>query len=266
MQRIALAIVVIALGLALAEPSRAGPRAPNACSDGQYSDALTDVSILTSPITLGLELGNPTGPYPGHVALCYSTSPKGYSGSDTTGGHLAVNVLAPWNGPAPANAVCVPEDNTPAGALLACRAELGRPVVGIHPDSNGGSGDTVSFVIPVMVCTAPCTSLSPGISDTGAFIGGVTWVPAPPGQVGGSYRIDYVELWINGAHYGSSSPVDAGVTVNPNGVQYGTGGGGAWVGTPGDTLATVIIPIVGQQGITVPTACLSVGTTCAFTS
>lgn len=126
----------LALGaLAVAAPTHAfaGNLSSTACEDN--SD---DVPILggpnsldpNAPITLGVEVGifgSPTSVSnltSGHYALCYSTSPYGYSGPETTGGEIALDAAdTTYSNPMgnTVNVACNPDSN-PQGVALSCSA------------------------------------------------------------------------------------------------------------------------------------------------
>jgi hypothetical protein len=89
------AVVAAALAstVMLAAPASAGVGESVYCSDGGW----TDVPILTTPITLGIEANvNLAGD--SWVALCYATSPVGFGGAQVTGGLLKVGVRADGTG------------------------------------------------------------------------------------------------------------------------------------------------------------------------
>ena len=82
------ALVMAALPL-WAPGAVAGQGWSDDCSDGQTKPG-TEVPILTTPVTFGLEAGQAEGTY---VQVCYSTTPEGSSATGVAGGIIEVRVL-----------------------------------------------------------------------------------------------------------------------------------------------------------------------------
>jgi len=124
--------------------AEAGSGSPNSCSSGWYS---WRVPIMTSPITLTLEVGNVDPALNGWtplLVLCYSTSQEGGSGPDTTGGSITL-----YDG-YDDTARCTPQDNSStvttscgwndSGLAVACATD---PPVANGACSAGGNASVV---------------------------------------------------------------------------------------------------------------------------
>lgn len=87
-----LAAAFAATASLLAPAAHAGTAASPYCFDGTW----TDVPVLNSPVTLGVEThADGNGEW---VTVCYATSPVGYTGAHFTGGFLKVYVANDGSG------------------------------------------------------------------------------------------------------------------------------------------------------------------------
>jgi hypothetical protein len=181
---IAIAFLVLStLGLVGSPPSRA---TSSYCNDGLSSPGGKEVALITSPITLGVEIG----PNPPNVMLCYSTGAAG-AGNTVAGGDIH-----PYAG----------AGTTSGGAVLYCGSDP-NVVVPINCNSGAGytasptysiSGGLVSVSIPFSVCSGGCFTSNPTILSTGVVVGTLTPASGPSGSTGAGYQISSIEVWVNG--------------------------------------------------------------------
>jgi hypothetical protein len=167
----------------------AGTGSSASCSDDPYPYAHYEIPLITSPITLTMEV--PQGPdgdgtvYVRHVRLCYSTSPAGYGGDDITGGSVQVGYN--WFDSEFVKVDCTPQSN-PSALQVSCHSgSLGMTCVngtcagawpGTMSSSQHQNGYTVT--IPIAVCVVACTTISPTVETTGWLHvqGGPTGAPS----------------------------------------------------------------------------------------
>lgn len=193
----------------------AGYYPSNACSTTNDS---IDVPIINSPITLGVQIGSPSLPRPGghggetYVGLCYSTSPNGYDGSETTGGDIQVGFTPSTSAPA-AEAGCIP-DQQAQGVAVNCTA-LAAPTYSVTP-GTGLAGDTITVSIPFSLYLGQGVSDQPTLSPTGVLVGQLQPYAEPGSGVG--YQLSFLQVWADGILLVSAPPSTAGAYVNPFGV------------------------------------------------
>jgi hypothetical protein len=177
-------LVLSTLGLVGAQPGRASS---NYCNDGLTSPGGKEVALITSPITLGVEVGT----NPPNAMLCYSTGSPG-AGNTVTGGDIH-----PYVGASP----------TSGGAIVFCGAD---PNVVVPVNCNNGvgytasptysvSGGLVSVNVPFSVCTGGCFTTNPAVASTGVIVGTLAPTSGPSGTTGAGYGLSKVEVWLNGA-------------------------------------------------------------------
>ena len=105
----AVAATALTATVMLAAPASAGTGESGYCFDGGW----TDVPILSSPITLGVEVRASLTET--HIALCYATSPVGSGVAHVTGGLLKIAVRPDGTG----YFQCRPDSN-PYVVLVGC--------------------------------------------------------------------------------------------------------------------------------------------------
>lgn len=232
----------------------AGTGISNACSDDGLGD---DFPILTSPITLGVEIqrGPTFGTGPGvHVALCYSTTAAGSSAPELTGGALAVDAdFSTWSNPNGnlVNAGCFPDSSTPV--VAAC--DFGtKPTVGL-------AGSNITFTIPFSLCigVGGCPTVANGPGATGVIVGSIGLCGTTCVSVGS------VCVVVDGIGLPCSPPVNGGASVGTlNPINEVCGGpvvaGGlcvplfppSCIAVGGNTIATLFIPGLAPQPILLP--------------
>lgn len=144
----------------IAAPAHAGTGASPYCFDGTW----TDVPILSSPMTVGVETH--AGPDGTWITVCYATSEVGFGGGQITGGFAKVYVSPSG---ASGHVQCQPDTN-PAVAPVSCVVPFSFSVT-----PTGGLSVIVSSSAPVSVGATGLT-ISPFV-----FVGpGVSVVPRYP--------------------------------------------------------------------------------------
>jgi hypothetical protein len=253
------------------QSATAGSGSANSCTDGPDWWGHMEIPLITSPITLALEIpttldGSPVR----HAYLCYSTSPAGYSGQDIAGGRIEVRNTwwVPGDNP---QVHCTPQSN-PSTLAPSCYAGTTPTYWLTTGTSYWGEENkqTLGFSVPITFCLTSCATVTPGLGTTGvihgmwnvyettdalndgdALDGTHALSDAPPGTTGAGLR--GVLLWYcaNGSCQPLSSPLDlsAGAAVGSNPTNVTTGvwngsdagpagtdiGGTATVGTPSVT-------------------------------
>jgi hypothetical protein len=160
MRRIAtIAAAVLTAGTFLT-PAHAGTGASAFCFDGNH----TDIPVLSSPITLGVETGTNAGDT--WVTVCYATSEVGYPGAHTTGGFAKILVRPDGSG----WFQCSPDANAYV-LYLSCFAPFS------FSPANGGLSVTFEATVdtnvtgpvtvgPTGLVVSPFVTIGPGVSVT----------------------------------------------------------------------------------------------------
>jgi len=280
-------VAAAALGVAAPTHVLAGSGWSQVCEDNA-----DDIPIMTSPITLGVQFASPGLGAIGHqgygpnsyVTLCYSDTPYGYTGPETTGGMFEVGLT---NGQYPY--VWCPNDANAQQLTINCGL---FPTASFTP--SGVAGGTLTTTVPFSVCigsplTNPAgssctasTSLEPTIGATGLVVDSVGLGGCCQASETGLGVVPAGTLYIDGViQQQFESEAGAGVTPSAASGDVVTAGipvcigpcetipvpSGAWVGTDGAPVGTLDIP--GLAPINIPTpvppgigSCESVGTTC----
>lgn len=203
-----LAATVLAAGPAqhvLAGP----PGAPSGyCNDGIGQEF--EVPILTSPITLAVELGSNGSQTHPHLGLCYSTTPEGSSNGEAAGGSAGYYV--DLGNPTGVN---VYSFSDPGAAIQASTDDTVAPTWSIVPGTNGTTGDTIAVSIPFSLCLGGCDTFSPTINPTGLLIGQL--VPVAHPGIGAVYELASLQVIVNGVTVVSAPDIPAGAWVDPFG-------------------------------------------------
>jgi hypothetical protein len=253
---------VVLLGglIAIAVPAQAGQGASEWCSDNMGNPGRIEIPILTSPVTLGIEIGPPNGQgvIPQHVHICYSTTPTGSSGSELTGGNITVNPLnVGSNG---VGVECIPDDNA-QGVTVDCSGST-YPTYTVNPGGTNG-GQVITVSIPFSICVGQCANDE--LNTTGLIVGTITQAPA--GGATAAYRLSAVCVMVDGipltdctndvfGYTGATATGTSPTNISSQGPcvleqclpLFGT----SYVGTTGNQLATIWlfgipIPVYGQH-------------------
>jgi hypothetical protein len=206
-------------GLGVAAPARAGTGGSQTCEDGALGSS-DDVPIAggpnsilaNTPFVLGLEVNGDNGGV--HVAVCYSTSGYGDSGSEITGENLSVGVNDGPNYSNPSantvNVGCMPDTNSPQGVYLACGVGLRTTITA----GGAGGGQEFTFAVPFAVCLGSC--IGGNVFPTGVIVGSIT-----AGTDG--VNLSGVTVYIDGIPVSVGS---TGAAASGGGVAAGPGGAG----------------------------------------
>jgi hypothetical protein len=210
----ALAIVAPAGLIVSAPPASAGQGWSHSCDDDPTGGD-KQIPILSSPITLALEVGHDGSLANPHVEVCYATTPESYSGGETAGGAIGAYALC-QDCYAPIEAYSYPDNEGPSVQVNGV-ADLWYPTFTVTPGPAGTTGDTITVDIPVLVCSGQCYVYgSEHAGSTGLLVGRLQGQPAP-GQYGVSYQLTSLQLWVNGAKVLDLTPAQAGAGLNPFG-------------------------------------------------
>lgn len=232
---VALAGLILAFaGLAARGPlsAFAGYGSSAVCGDGD-----NDVNIISSPVEIGLEVGelNTLGAkQPGYIALCYSTTPNGFQGGETTGGAIYAQLpvlpnASEFQGQHTAGFGCVPDAN-PQFVATSCWFATDPSVT--------TSGDTVSAAIPFGICagvggsTPPpqgeCVGEAPGLGTTGLVFGTFSPTGPPAGtDTGAGVSVGGTTLYLDGIGFGIPGGGAASAGIGSHSVAVGPGTSGA---------------------------------------
>lgn len=204
--------VAMSAGLIIAIPHAAfaGTGSSQFCSDGAGNDDLP--LTVTDPITVGVEVLSAPADLDAAVAVCYSTTPTGYTGSETTGGYVFLRTRKTTS-PPPVWGACIPDTNT-AGLSLGCTFDV-TPTYSVTPGPAGSTGDTITVAVPFAVCVGQCEGASPGLLPTGVIVGTLEPIPGP--GTGAAYQVTSVQVYVNGAQVYSHEGVPVGAYLNPFG-------------------------------------------------
>lgn len=256
MKRARLLVVPALLGGLLA----VAPFTPASAWSEACTDAWPQVSVqLVSgdfglPLWLGVESGVLDG-QPGHVGLCYGTGAPG--DSKTAGGFAQVTVI-PWS-----NGVSVGFANS-SDANAANQNNVSGyawPTYSLSPGDTSG-GQALTFWVPFAVCSGPCQpGTQPADGPTGVIVGTIQQTPPPPGGTSAAYKVTGLCLKVDGNTVAGSCDSgllgDTGVTTtgtDPVNAQPATPGPCVlsmcapnydYIGTTGNQLATVYVPVLG---------------------
>ena len=143
-----------------ATPASAGTGSSTWCSDGI---GYREVPILTSPVTVGVEVAHPPGSNEQYVLICYSTSAVGQPASITSGA-IALHVVRDTGTGYPGAYVgvgCYPDFATGLG-----------PVCAFANSVNVAPGDVGVSTPPSSICLVSlgsgCVAYVPGVKLTTA--------------------------------------------------------------------------------------------------
>jgi hypothetical protein len=233
---------------ALAGPS--GAPSGN-CNDGA-GDEVKEVPLLTSPVTLAVEIGA-FGSAVDHVGICYSTTAEGSSGPEAAGGDVAYYIGPTDSDPLP---IAVGNSSDPGSAVQATAGSFDSPAYTVSP-GGGSGGQVVTVFIPVSVCASQC--VAPTLGTTGVMVGTLSKPHVVVGGTNQDYELTGLCVLVDGAPLNdcSSSLIIGGLTTtgtSPLNVEKGgpcVGAaclpifGDSYVGTTGNQLATIYLPVLG---------------------
>jgi hypothetical protein len=175
------------------------------------------VSILKSPITLGVEVGalDPSATGRGHIAICYSTNPYGSTNPSVSGGEIAVDLLtgADYTNPSgnTANVACYP-DAVPEGVPISCEAGS-TPTATISHGPSGTTVDVITVSVPFTVCAGACRVGAVNVGSTGVLVGQLSPVTEPGTGVG--YQLSLLQVVVDGVTVVNATPGPTGAFVAP---------------------------------------------------
>jgi hypothetical protein len=181
------------------------------CNDG-LGNEYREVTILTTPITLAVEIGSGGSLLNPNVGICYATSPEGTTSPQTAGGSFAV-AGNPY-GSNPTIGVGSTSDSNSAEQVNG--GANATPTYSITPGPAGSTGDVISVTIPFTVCLGPCTGTGTGLNPTGVLVGQL--VPVAQPGIGVGYTLQSLDVFVNGTVVFHEAPTTlAGAYVNPFG-------------------------------------------------
>jgi hypothetical protein len=176
MRRIAALVAAFTALVFFAPAADAGTGESGYCFDGGW----TDVPILTTPVTLGVETHVDSGR--AWIAVCYATSPLGFGGAQVTGGLAKIYVGTDGSG----FVQCRPDAN-PYVLELACGASFtfqpaGPGGISLLFDASAGAVNTplvtlgtTGLVINQLLAIGPGVTVTPTYPCI--YVGGVQVVP-----------------------------------------------------------------------------------------
>lgn len=235
------------------------PFTPAKATSGWCTDASPQVSVqlldgdFGLPLWLGFESGVLDG-RPGNVGLCYGTGAPG--DAKAAGGYAAVLVTPGSNG---AN-VAVANNSDPNAANRTSLNAWATPTYSLSPGGTGG-GQALTVTIPIVVCSGPCLPVNqPADGTTGLIVGSISRTPTSSGGTSASYAVNGLCIKVDGATVlgnCTSGLGDAGATTtgtSPTNTSPATPGPCVvgfcapsynYIGTTGNQIATVYIPVLG---------------------
>ncbi len=277
------------LGLAFTAPLPvlAGTGPSQVCEDGAGND---DIPLLTTPVTLGLEVGSPAlapaglgGRGGNYVTLCYSPTPYGSTAQVLTGGAISVHLVESGSTVSTDETACYPDGFE--SLIVNCDGSETASYT-VTPASPPGEGAMITASVPFTICagtsvtgTPACGAGAPALGSTGLIVTSLALGGAPlAGETGGTVASTGA-LYVDGVlqvPFGTSA--GAGVS-NPPSIGGGLGGPGlpvcvlsscvsipgAWVGSNGAPLGSVdiagtVLPIASP--LPGPACEVAIGTTC----
>lgn len=246
---VALSLLGGLLALSPFSPAKANPSAW--CYDDV--DHPSVVIFSGTYVWLAIENGTLDGT-PGHVALCYATGAPG--NPKTIGGAADVNVVPRSDG---ADVQFGNHSDTNSANQVNFSAYT-TPTYSLSPGGTGG-GQSLTFTIPVVVCSGPCQpTAQPADGTSGVIVGTISQTPTSSGGSSAAYGLTGLCIQVDGAtvvgncttRFGDAGATTTGTSpVNSNPTTPGPcllslcAPNYEYIGTTGNQLGTVYIPGLG---------------------
>ena len=251
--------MLAAVGLAESSAhALAGSPYSTACSSGQDT---RDIPILTSPVTLGVQIGTAPGAHGAqdYVGLCYATSSTSNSGPEATGGVFQVG-LTPSTSSPQADAQCYADSYT--SFPVNC-----NNYASATPSYTVGPGETITVSIPFAVCADVCSGGPAQLNETGLIVGGIAACPNPiPGSPGACEQLNQLALFVDGIQVANLAGPSVGTGMSLGAIADNLYGGGpcvlgvcpplsGYIATTGQPFLVVVLP-TGEESIAPSPDCI----------